>query len=137
MLNLATKAGVEGRSRLRIHTPLIAASKAAIVRRAPSAWTRAHVKLLRPAARRAPVRRLESCILRRNGFAEVGVADLSFAKSRPSRLATTRALVTSPTRRETGWAVVPGRVRRPHPAIGLATERGGSQCGTDGGRKGR
>lgn len=34
MLNLATKAGVEGRSRVQIHTPLIAANKAATERRA-------------------------------------------------------------------------------------------------------
>ena len=31
MANLATKAGVEGRTRLRIHTPLIRSSKAQIV----------------------------------------------------------------------------------------------------------
>ncbi|MGH7914496.1 MAG: 7-cyano-7-deazaguanine synthase QueC, partial [Candidatus Binataceae bacterium] len=33
MANLATKAGVEGRQKLRIHTPLIAMTKAQIIRR--------------------------------------------------------------------------------------------------------
>jgi 7-cyano-7-deazaguanine synthase len=33
MANLATKAGVEGTTRLRIHTPLIQFSKAQIIRR--------------------------------------------------------------------------------------------------------
>jgi 7-cyano-7-deazaguanine synthase len=35
MANLATKAGVEGRQRLKIHTPLIALTKGQIIRRGP------------------------------------------------------------------------------------------------------
>ena len=37
LANLATKAGVEGTSRFRVHTPLITLSKAQIVR-ARSSW---------------------------------------------------------------------------------------------------
>jgi len=40
MANLATKAGVEGRQSLKIHTPLIAMSKADIIAKALNwAWT--------------------------------------------------------------------------------------------------
>ena len=38
MANLATKAGVEGRTRLKIHTPLLQLSKAEIVQAGGASW---------------------------------------------------------------------------------------------------
>jgi 7-cyano-7-deazaguanine synthase in queuosine biosynthesis len=77
MANLATKAGVEGRSRFRIHTPLIALSKADIVRRAlllhvdPGlTWS-----CYDPTPEGRPCDSCDACVLRRKGFLEAGVAD--------------------------------------------------------------
>jgi 7-cyano-7-deazaguanine synthase len=77
MANLATRAGVEGRSRFRIHAPLIAASKAEIVRRARAlgvdlglTWS-----CYDPQPGGRPCGVCDSCVLRRKGFAEAGVAD--------------------------------------------------------------
>ncbi len=77
MANLATKAGVEGRQRLTIHTPLIAMSKAEIIRRgldlgvdyAPT------VTCYDPSPDGAPCGQCDACQLRRKGFAENGMAD--------------------------------------------------------------
>jgi 7-cyano-7-deazaguanine synthase len=77
MANLATKAGVEGKSRFRVHTPLIALNKAEIVRRA--ADLRVEFALTwscydpRPGQRPCGV--CDACILRRKGFAEAGLVD--------------------------------------------------------------
>jgi 7-cyano-7-deazaguanine synthase in queuosine biosynthesis len=77
MANLATKAGVEGRSRFRIHTPLIAATKAEIVRRARAlgvdlglTWS-----CYDPQSDGRPCGVCDACVLRRKGFTEAGVAD--------------------------------------------------------------
>ena len=77
MANLATRAGVEGRSRFRIHAPLIAASKAEIVRRARAlgvdlglTWS-----CYDPQPGGRPCGVCDSCVLRRKGFAEAGLAD--------------------------------------------------------------
>lgn len=77
MANLATKAGVEGKSRFRIHTPLIRMTKAEIVRRAVElgvdfalTWS-CYV----PAPGGRPCGACDSCILRRKGFAEAGIPD--------------------------------------------------------------
>ena len=77
MANLATKAGVEGRTRLRIHTPLIRLSKAEIIRLAaelgvPFALTHSCYDP-RPDGR--PCGECDACLLRRKGFAEVGIED--------------------------------------------------------------
>ena len=77
MANLATKAGVEGRTKLRIHTPLIAMTKADIVR------TRSELGLdfrlthscYDPDAAGRPCGQCDSCILRRKGFAAAGLED--------------------------------------------------------------
>ena len=77
MADLATKAGVEGRQRLTIHTPLIRLTKAAIARTAielgvPVALT---WSCYAPAADGAACGRCDSCVLRRRGFSEAGLVD--------------------------------------------------------------
>jgi 7-cyano-7-deazaguanine synthase len=76
MAQLATKAGVEGRS-LTIHTPLIDLSKAGIIRLGLSLgldYGLTH-SCYDPAADGAPCGRCDSCQLRAAGFAEVGATD--------------------------------------------------------------
>jgi 7-cyano-7-deazaguanine synthase len=76
MANLATRAGVEGAS-YRIHTPLIALSKADIIRRGLELavdYGLTH-SCYDPAETGRPCGQCDSCVLRAKGFAEVGVAD--------------------------------------------------------------
>jgi 7-cyano-7-deazaguanine synthase len=77
MANLATKAGVEGRTRLRIHTPLLSLSKAQIVRLAhelgvPFALTHSCYD---PGEDGSPCGQCDACLLRRKGFEEAGIED--------------------------------------------------------------
>jgi 7-cyano-7-deazaguanine synthase len=77
MANLATKAGVEGRTRIQIHTPLIALSKADIVRLAVKLgldFTLTH-SCYDPDKEGRACGQCDSCLLRRKGFAEAGVPD--------------------------------------------------------------
>jgi 7-cyano-7-deazaguanine synthase len=77
MANLATKAGVEGKSRIRIRTPLLKMTKAEIIR--------AGLKLgldygltwscYDPLADGRACRRCDSCQLRLKGFEEAGAVD--------------------------------------------------------------
>jgi len=76
MANLATKAGVEGRQNLRIHTPLISLGKADIIRLGLGLG----VDYSLTHSCYDPVEGLacghcDSCLLRRAGFAEAGVKD--------------------------------------------------------------
>ncbi len=76
MAGLATRAGVEGRQRLRIHTPLITLSKAAIIR----LGLELGVDYSLTHSCYDPVDGLacghcDSCLLRKAGFAEAGVQD--------------------------------------------------------------
>jgi 7-cyano-7-deazaguanine synthase len=77
MANLATKAGVEGRTHLRIHAPLVKLSKAEIVKLAAELGL--DFKLTHscydpdPAGRACG--RCDSCLLRRKGFEEAEIAD--------------------------------------------------------------
>lgn len=77
MANLATKAGVEGSSRFRIHTPLIDMTKAEIVRQAASLGVdfRLTWSCYDPQPDGRPCGRCDSCVLRRRGFEEAGIAD--------------------------------------------------------------
>ena len=70
MANLATKAGVEGRQQLRIHTPLIELTKAQIIQRGLDARRRlrAHPQLLRPRPRRARLWRMRLVPAAREGL---------------------------------------------------------------------
>ncbi|GIU79960.1 MAG: 7-cyano-7-deazaguanine synthase [Bryobacteraceae bacterium] len=76
MADLATKAGVEGRQKLRIHTPLISLSKADIIR----LGLELGVDYSLTHSCYDPVDGLacghcDSCLLRKAGFAEAGVQD--------------------------------------------------------------
>ncbi len=77
MANLATKAGVEGRQRLKIHTPLIALSKAEIIRRGVELGVDYSLtsSCYDPAPNGAPCGQCDSCQLRRKGFRENGIED--------------------------------------------------------------
>jgi 7-cyano-7-deazaguanine synthase len=77
MANLATKAGVEGRTRVRIHAPLIELTKAGIVKLAqslavPFALTHSCYD---PGAAGEPCGACDACLLRRKGFEEAGIED--------------------------------------------------------------
>ena len=77
LANLATKAGVEGAARFRIHTPLIAMTKAQIIRTGLELGVDYALTSScydpRPDGR--PCGACDSCALRRKGFAELGLAD--------------------------------------------------------------
>jgi len=79
MANLATRAGVEGRQRLRIHTPLIAMSKADIIREGIKLGVDYGLtsSCYDPTPQGVPCGRCDSCLLRAKGFAEAGMADPS------------------------------------------------------------
>jgi 7-cyano-7-deazaguanine synthase len=77
MANLATRAGVEGSQRLKIHTPLIRLSKAQIVARGLGlgvdyAWTSSCYD---PNPEGRPCGGCDSCLLRAAGFQEIGAVD--------------------------------------------------------------
>jgi len=77
MANLATKAGVEGRTNLQIHTPLAKLNKAGIVELAVEVglnFALTH-SCYDPDQEGRPCGRCDSCLLRRKGFAEAGVID--------------------------------------------------------------
>ncbi|MEV0731899.1 7-cyano-7-deazaguanine synthase QueC [Polymorphospora sp. NPDC050346] len=80
MANLATKAGVEGRQRLRIHTPLIELTKAETIRRGMELgvdYSLTH-SCYDPVGGRA-CGTCDSCLLRGRGFAELGLTDPALA----------------------------------------------------------
>ena len=77
MANLATKSGVEGRLRVRIHTPLIRLSKAEIVKLGRDLgldFGLTH-SCYDPDREGRPCGQCDSCLLRRKGFEEAGIAD--------------------------------------------------------------
>jgi 7-cyano-7-deazaguanine synthase len=77
MANLATKAGVEGRTRVKIHTPLIRLSKGEIVKLGRDlgldfslTWS-----CYDPDVHGRPCGACDSCLLRAKGFEEAGLED--------------------------------------------------------------
>ncbi len=77
MANLATKSGVEGRARFRVHTPLIRMSKADIVRLAQDLgvdFSLTH-SCYDPDESGRPCGLCDSCLLRKRGFTAAGIAD--------------------------------------------------------------
>jgi 7-cyano-7-deazaguanine synthase len=77
MANLATKAGVEGKSRFNVRAPLIKLTKAEIIKLGAGlgvdfalTWS-----CYEPQADGRPCGLCDSCLLRARGFAEAGVAD--------------------------------------------------------------
>lgn len=77
MANLATKAGVERRTRLRIHTPLAQLNKAGIVKLAIEAGVdfRMTHSCYDPDQEGRACGNCDSCLLRRRGFLEAGIPD--------------------------------------------------------------
>jgi len=75
--NPATKAGVEGRLKFTIHTPLAKLSKARIIRRGIELGVDygLTVSCYDPGPEGEPCGRCDACRLRRKGFAEAGVED--------------------------------------------------------------
>jgi 7-cyano-7-deazaguanine synthase len=81
MANLATKAGVEGRRRLRIHAPLIDLTKAQIIQRGRELgvdYSLTHSCYDPDPAGRA-CGTCDSCLLRQRAFTELGLGDPALA----------------------------------------------------------
>jgi 7-cyano-7-deazaguanine synthase len=77
MANLATKAGVEGKTLIRIRTPLIHMAKADIIRRGIELgidYSITH-SCYDPSLVGKACGRCDSCLLRKKGFREVGIHD--------------------------------------------------------------
>jgi 7-cyano-7-deazaguanine synthase len=77
MADLATKAGVEGRQRLHIHTPLIHLTKAEIIRKGKELGVDFALTLTcyDPSPDGAACGQCDACLLRLKGFAENGLTD--------------------------------------------------------------
>ena len=85
MANLATKAGVEGRQRLRIHTPLIDLTKAQTIERGLALgvdYALTH-SCYDPGPEGRACGTCDSCLLRHRGFAELGLGDPALATTSP------------------------------------------------------
>jgi 7-cyano-7-deazaguanine synthase len=77
MANLATKAGVDGSGRFRIHTPLISLTKAEIIRKGVALgvdYGKTH-SCYDPTPEGIACGTCDSCRLRLKGFAEAGLTD--------------------------------------------------------------
>jgi len=88
MANLATKAGVEGHQVLQIHTPLIALTKAQIIRRGLDLGVDYGLtsSCYGPSPAGQPCGQCDSCLLRRKGFRENGIEDpLTYGDGRTSQ----------------------------------------------------
>lgn len=77
MANLATKAGVEGRQRLTVHTPLMALTKAEIIGRGLALGVdfALTTSCYDPSPSGEACGACDSCLLRRKGFEANGIAD--------------------------------------------------------------
>jgi 7-cyano-7-deazaguanine synthase len=76
MANLATKAGVQGK-KLKIHTPLISLTKAGIIKKGNALgldYGLTH-SCYDPDRRGRACGKCDSCLIRKKGFAEAGIAD--------------------------------------------------------------
>ena len=77
MASLATKAGVDGKSKITIHTPLINMSKAEIIKKGTEVgvdFSLTH-SCYDPLPSGNPCGRCDSCLLRLNGFQDAGLKD--------------------------------------------------------------
>ncbi|RLB83926.1 MAG: 7-cyano-7-deazaguanine synthase QueC [Deltaproteobacteria bacterium] len=77
MANLATKTGVEGKTRIRIKTPLINMTKAEIIQKGTALgvdFSMTH-SCYDPSPEGRACGQCDSCLLRKKGFAEAGVPD--------------------------------------------------------------
>jgi 7-cyano-7-deazaguanine synthase len=85
MANLATKAGVEGRQHLKIHTPLINLTKAQTIERGRELgvdYSLTH-SCYDPDPEGRACGECDSCLLRSRGFAELGLDDPALAPAMP------------------------------------------------------
>jgi 7-cyano-7-deazaguanine synthase len=85
MANLATKAGVEGCQRLKIHAPLIELTKAQIIERGRALgvdYSLTH-SCYDPDPGGRACGTCDSCLLRRRGFAQLGMKDPALAPAVP------------------------------------------------------
>jgi 7-cyano-7-deazaguanine synthase len=90
MANLATRAGVEGRTHLTIRTPLISLSKAGIIRLGTSLGVdyAATTSCYDPGDHGAACGACDACQLRLKGFSEAGLADpIDYVNTRASGVA--------------------------------------------------
>jgi 7-cyano-7-deazaguanine synthase len=77
MANLSTKAGVEGKTKFKIRTPLINMTKADIIRKGIELgidYSMTH-SCYDPSPEGMPCGRCDSCLLRKKGFREAGITD--------------------------------------------------------------
>jgi 7-cyano-7-deazaguanine synthase len=77
MANLATRAGIDGKTRIRIRAPLIHMTKADIIRRGIELgidYAMTH-SCYDPSSEGRACGRCDSCLLRKKGFSEAGVPD--------------------------------------------------------------
>lgn len=89
MANLATKAGVEGRQHLKIHTPLIEMTKAQIIEQGLALgvdYSLTH-SCYEPDSEGRACGTCDSCLLRRRGFAELGREDPALTPAVPGQTA--------------------------------------------------
>jgi 7-cyano-7-deazaguanine synthase len=89
LANLATKAGVEGRQHLKIHTPLLALTKAQIVHRGIELGVDFSLtsSCYDPSPTGQPCGECDSCLLRQKGFRENGLTDpLKYQQSKNDNL---------------------------------------------------
>jgi 7-cyano-7-deazaguanine synthase len=77
MANLATKAGVEGKQKLKIHTPLMQMTKAEIIRAGMQLGVNYALtsSCYDPGPEGRPCGECDSCLLRKKGFRENGMED--------------------------------------------------------------
>jgi len=86
LARLATKAGIEGSARYRIHAPLLHMSKAEIIRAGMDAgvdFSLTH-SCYDPDAAGLACGACDSCLLRRRGFEEAGIPDLTRYQNPPA-----------------------------------------------------
>src|SRR5262249_50627758 len=88
MANLATKAGVEGRQRLGLHTPLIELSKAQIIQAGLALGVDYGLTLscYDPSPEGIACGTCDACLLRAKGFAEAGQYDPAAPEVRTSQV---------------------------------------------------
>jgi len=77
MANLATKAGVEGKTKIKIHTPLIHMTKAEIIKKGIELGVNYELthSCYDPKPDGSHCGQCDSCILRKKGFSEAGIPD--------------------------------------------------------------